>query len=410
MSEKWFKNLIIVAVIGLAIGAWGMFQRLVYGHLHMAYGSYVPWGLWVAFDLYFLGLTAGAFIIAVLAYGFRLRLFAALGPLAVFTLLVTLLCELIIISLDLGHPFRVYRFLITPSFSSMLTWLVIFIVAMWAINLPWFYLLIREHLIKWGQEEGRPGRKIYQALAFGRTSYTEEDRQADQRRVRILAIISIPVGLIFFGLHGALFAILQNRPIWNSAMTPLLFIMAAILSGGALITFLASVFYPKEELMDSLGKFVRAFLLIFLFLEAVQIFVGYRGGVTAVVTSLNIMISGPYWWSFWIIHLLIGSLIPLYLLIWQAHNPKAVAWASFLILISFIAVRLDYLIPDLAVYKLEGLQNAFFSRRLRTDYVPNLNEWLVSIWVVSLGLLAFLLGTRWLPVISAGKGEEEHVS
>ena len=409
MSEKWFKNLIIVAVIGLVVGAWGMFQRLAYGHLPMAYGSYVPWGLWVAFDLYFLGLTAGAFIIAVLVYGFRLRLFAPLGPLAVFTVLVTLMCEFIIISLDLGHPLRTYRFLITPSFTSMLTWLVIFIAAMWAINLPWFYLLIREHLIKWAQEEGRPGQRIYQALAFGRTGYTEADRQADQRRVRTLAIISIPVGLIFFGLHGALFAILQNRPIWNSAMTPLLFTVAALLSGGALITFLAYIFYPQEELIDSLGKFVRAFLLMFLLLEVVQIFVGYRGGVTAVVASLDLMISGSYWWSFWIIHLLIGILIPLYLLLWRAHDAKAVALASFLILITFIAVRLDYLIPDMAVYKLEGLQNTFFSRRLRTDYVPNLNEWLVSIWVVSLGLITFLLGTRWLPVITAGKGEEEHV-
>jgi molybdopterin-containing oxidoreductase family membrane subunit len=86
-----------------------------------------------------------------------------------------------------------------------------------------------------------------------------------------------------------------------------------------------------------------------------------------------------------------------------------VATACFLIIITFLAVRLNYLIPDMAVYKLEGLQNTFFHQRLRPEYVPNLNEWLVSLWVISLGLLAFLLGTRWLPVIQAGRGEEEHV-
>jgi molybdopterin-containing oxidoreductase family membrane subunit len=43
------------------------------------------------------------------------------------------------------------------------------------------------------------------------------------------------------------------------------------------------------------------------------------------------------------------------------------------------------------------------------EYFPNLHEWLVSLWVFSLGLLAFLLGSRWLPLIAAGKGEEEHV-
>jgi molybdopterin-containing oxidoreductase family membrane subunit len=76
---------------------------------------------------------------------------------------------------------------------------------------------------------------------------------------------------------------------------------------------------------------------------------------------------------------------------------------------TFIAFRLSFVIPDQAVYKLEGLDTSYFHERLRTAYVPNLTEWLVSIWVISLGLLAFLLGTRWLPVIQAGRGEEEHV-
>ena len=126
MSDKWFKNLIIVAVIGLVVGAWGMFQRLAYGHLPMNYGSVVPWGLWVAFDLFFLGLTAGAFLISILTYVFRIKLLANLGPLAAFTVLVTLMCEFLIISLDLGHPLRTYRFLISPNVGSMLFWLVVF--------------------------------------------------------------------------------------------------------------------------------------------------------------------------------------------------------------------------------------------------------------------------------------------
>ncbi|MFH1596393.1 MAG: hypothetical protein ABIG94_08520 [Pseudomonadota bacterium] len=73
-NNKWEKNLIIVTIIGLVVGSWGMYQRLAYGHLGMNYGSFVPWGLWVAFDLFFLGLTAGAFLITILTYVFRIRL------------------------------------------------------------------------------------------------------------------------------------------------------------------------------------------------------------------------------------------------------------------------------------------------------------------------------------------------
>jgi protein NrfD len=188
LTEKNFRYLVLLAILGLAIGSWGMGARLLYGHQYMNYGSYVPWGLWVAFDLFFLGLTAGAYIVTIMTYGFRIRLFAALGPLSVFTLLVTLLCEFIIISLDLGHPFRIYRFLVTPNFGSMLFWLVAFVAAMWAIYLPTFYLLLREQLIARSQDKTKPGYNIYRFLAFGRTSYDAEDRRQDHRRVRILAI------------------------------------------------------------------------------------------------------------------------------------------------------------------------------------------------------------------------------
>jgi molybdopterin-containing oxidoreductase family membrane subunit len=408
-NNKWEKNLIIVTIIGLVVGSWGMYQRLAYGHLPMNYGSFVPWGLWVAFDLFFLGLTAGAFLITILTYVFRIKLLANLGPLAAFTVLVTLMCEVIIISLDLGHPLRVYRFLITPNIGSMLFWLVVFIISMWVIYVPWFYFLIRGQLIVWGNDETRTGHKVYRFLALGKTAYTPRDQERDHLRSRLLSYLSLPIGVIFFGAHGAIFAILHNRPIWNSAMLPLIFIMAALLSGGALITFLAYLYQPDDKLIQPLGRVILMILLTFLFLEALQLFVGYQSKITGIVTSLDLIVIGPYWWAFWIVHVLIGSLVPAFLLIRYSENSKMVATACFLIIITFLAVRLNYLIPDLAVYKLEGLQNTFFHQRLRTDYVPNINEWLVAVWVISLGLLTFLLGTRWLPVVQAGRMEEEHV-
>lgn len=409
MTRKWENNLIVLSIIGLVIGSWGMFQRLVYGHVPMNYGSFVPWGLWVAFDLFFLGLTAGAFLITILTYVFRIKLLANLGPLAAFTVLVTLMCEFLIISLDLGHPLRVYRFLISPNIGSMLFWLVVFIVSMWLIYVPWLYFLLRGYLVIWGNDETRPGHKFYRFLAGGRTVYTPEDQERDHRRSRWLSYLSLPIGVIFFGAHGAIFAILHNRPIWNSAMLPLIFIMAALLSGGALITFLAYLYQPDDKLIHPLGRVILLILLSFLFLEALQFFVGYQSKITGIVTSLDLISTGPYWWAFWVIHILIGSVIPIFLLLKYPENSKMVAAACFLIIVTFLSVRLNYLIPDMAVYKLEGLQNTFYHQRLRTEYVPNLNEWLVSVWVISLGLLTFVLGTRWLPVIQAGIGEAEHV-
>lgn len=407
MNTKSSRLLAIIAGIGFLIGIYGMSDRLMNGHLHVAYGSYVPWGLWVAFYLFFVGLTAGAFLITIMTYVFGFKRLEKVGPLAAFTVLVALVCEIIFISLDLGHMFRVYRFLISPNFGSLMTWFVLFTNIMLVIYALECFFLLRGRLVSWSREK-RTGSSVYRLLALNKSSYTAEDSERDHRIVRGLSILSLPAGLLFYGTNGAFFAILLNRPIWNSALTPLLFVLAALLSGGALITFLISVFLRDEEIVKTLGRTIFLILILFLLVEFIQIFIGYQTGIVAVMASLDSIISGAHWGTFWLVHVLIGGLIPIVLFATGPNNTKAITWACFLIVVTFAAVRYNFLIPDLAVYKLEGLENTFFHERLRTEYSPTLNEWLVSLWVISFGILVFISGMRWLPVISSGKGGRDH--
>jgi len=408
MNSKGLKALTAAAILGLIVGTWGLVNRLLHGHLGSAYGSYVPWGIWVVFYLYYVGLTAGAFLITILTYVFQVKRFEKIGRLSAFTVLVALACELIFIWFDLGHMFRIYRFVVTPSFTSLMTWFFLFTNLMLIIYLLEAFFLLRGDLVSWSQDKNRKGRALYRLLALGKSSYGPADQEGDRRVVRTLSIISLPAGLLFYGTNGAFFAILLNRPIWNSAMTPLLFVLAALLSGGALITFLIHVFQPDKELVPYLGRVILYLLVVFILLEALQFFVGYQTRTYAVLTSLNLIAFGPYWWTFWIVHLGIGSIVPLFLLLSRPADSKAVAWACFLIFVTFVTVRFNFIVPDLAVYKLEGLEQTFYHQRLRTNYIPSLNEWLLSLWIISFGILAFLAGTRWLPVLSSNKEGVKH--
>lgn len=419
MKYKYFVPLLILALIGLVVGAVGLADRLQYGLNPTALGSYIPWGLWVAFYLLFLGLSAGAFLVTIMTYVLDMKQFEHIGPLSAFVVLVALICEVQFILLDLGQWQRaLYQFFITPSFTSLLTWMFVLFNAMLVIYALKTFFLIRGDLVRWSKDPAKGAlRGLYSALALGRSDYSKADRDKDMHKVHVLAKISLPVGLIFYGTNGAFFAVLLGRPVWNSAMTPLLFVVAALLSGGALIAFLTHLFRqkdplnpgalcPEDRICLDLGKVILFLLIVFLALEGMQFFVGYQTATVAVVTSLDLIVKGPHWWVFWIVHILIGSLIPLLLLVFRAGDVKSVVLACFLIFITFAAVRYNFVIPDLAVYKLEGLEAAFAHPRLSTDYVPNLNEWLVSLWIISTGLVVMLLGTRFLPIVTENGGTD----
>src|SRR3990172_2967806 len=110
-EETMSLKRIFYALGGLAllVGLWGFYDRFVNGHQNMAYGSYVVWGLWVAMYLFFVGISAGAFMLATLDYLFEIPLFKGTGKAALWGALVTLPAGLVSIGLDLGHLERIWK-------------------------------------------------------------------------------------------------------------------------------------------------------------------------------------------------------------------------------------------------------------------------------------------------------------
>ena len=68
--DRLFWSLVI---IGFFVGLFGIADRLLNGHSNLNYGSYVPWGLWVAGYIYLIGISAGAFMVAAVVYIFEIK-------------------------------------------------------------------------------------------------------------------------------------------------------------------------------------------------------------------------------------------------------------------------------------------------------------------------------------------------
>jgi molybdopterin-containing oxidoreductase family membrane subunit len=210
--------------------------------------------------------------------------------------------------------------------------------------------------------------------------------------------------VLFHGGVGTLFGVVAARPHWHSGLFPIMFLVSALVSGGALLIVVALIFQSgrkrNRDTVLTLGKVVLGLLLLDVLFQVSDILIAYRGGIPGEIAGLSVVTSGPYWWVFWIWQIGIGTLIPLLLLTLPAtrRNPIAVAAAALLIVVGLFGMRLNIVVPGLAVEEIRGLTTAVASVRVQASYFPSLMEWLVTAWIIGLGLLLFGVGEKLLPV------------
>jgi molybdopterin-containing oxidoreductase family membrane subunit len=392
----------IIWLIAFIVGGIGVVQRLVYGHHSAAYGSYVTWGLWVAAYIYFIGLSAGAFLLSSLIYVFGVRKLEKIGKMSLFVALVTLFMALLSIWFDLGHMERFYYVFIRPNFHSMMAWMVWLYTAYFLLLLVEMWFVMRADLAKWSGLKGLRG-VLGRVLIFGKTELSPESMNRDRKYLKVLGSIGVPLAVAFHGGVGALFGTVVARPYWHTPIYPILFLTGALVSGGALMTAAVAFFWPLKDqewknIVVSLGKVVLMLLFFDLILEWAEFSIPMWYGVGPEYELMRKVLFGKFWWVFWIVHFLLGSVIPIFLLVKWPKEPVKIGIAGSLIAITFMAARLNIVIPGLIEPQLKGLEKAFIDPRLRFEYMPSLFEWQVVLFIVALGFALFYIGYRLLPI------------
>lgn len=365
--------------VAFILGCIGVAQRLTLGHEPAAYGNRVVWGLWVAMYIYFIGLSAGAFLLSSLVYVFKIEMFEKVGKLALITALVTLLCALLSIWLDLGHMWRAYEVITRPNLPhSMMAWMI------WLYS-AYMILLISETLLAFKIESGK---------------YTGAQLALFQKRLQILASIGIPLAIAFHGGVGALFGVIASNPMWHSALTPIFFLVGAVASGSALFTMIFAFFWENKDseyyksMLQVLAKIVLVAVLFDLLLEWAELSIALWMGTPEHTAGFREMLFGNYWFVFWLFHLLLGVAVPVFILLTK-KDPIKIGIASLLVVFTFIGVRLNIVIPGLVAEKVHGQAMAYIHPRLAYHYFPSLMEWLVGLFIVAFGIGLFYLGNKY---------------
>jgi Ni/Fe-hydrogenase subunit HybB-like protein len=392
----------VVGIAGLVPFAWAAWIHLFTQPDPSNLGQIVPWGLHVAQYIYFVGLSAGSFLLSSLVYVFGMKRFEPIGRLAVFTAIVTLVCGLLTIGLDIGHPFRFWHVFAFVNPRSPMAWMIWLYSVYLSLLIIEFWFLMRRDLIVAARMPGIRGA-VSRVLALGRRDISSAAIRRDMRVVRIAATVGVPLAVVFHGGVGALFGVLISRPYWHSGLFPVIFLVSALASGGALLVVASAIFQEgwraHREMILGLGRIVLAFLLIDFLLQLSEIVVGLYGSMPGYLESFQLVIAGPYAWVFWIVQVGIGFLVPLLLFASPfRHDPRTVIVACAAIVVGFVGVRLNIVIPGLSPEEIRGLVNAVDDSRVSSAYFPSLWEWALSFGVMGVGLVAFGIGEIFLPL------------
>jgi molybdopterin-containing oxidoreductase family membrane subunit len=413
MEDSMKRGIILAYWLALGvtmlIGALALVVRVTDGLRVTNLTQIVPWGLWVALYIYFIGLSAGSFLLSSLIYVGGVKRFEPIGRLALFTAFVALMAGLLFIWLDLGHMERFWTVFFNRNPNSVLEWEIHFYILYMVVLVAELWLLMRRDLVRWAEEKQGWQRTLYGILTLGSNDVSDKSLQEDMRLVKLLGIIGIPVALAVHGGTGAIFAVVKARPYWYTGLFPLIFITSALASGGALLTFVAAFFSrlgerERRELVSGLGKLVAALLGLDLLFIASEFLVGLYGAIPDHLATYETIMFGPFWWVFWILQLGIGALIPLILLMNRRTNTnlKWIGIAGALIVVGIVGVRLNIVIPPLTRPLVEGFDAAYtpFTVAATPSVVPALLDQILS-YIVWAGGLIVLVAIAALILFSA---------
>lgn len=258
---------------------------------------------WMVVTYFFLGgISAGSFIFSVVANYWKTE-FKPLAKTAAFLAPISLAMGMFFLLIDLGMPLRAWRLFLNFNPTSALSW------GVWFLNI--FFVL--SSLFAWSFIKGQ-----------------------DENSKRI-AFAGIPFSLLVASYTGILLAQAPGRLLWHSALNPLLFLLGGLISGIALVMLVAGKKLESTQ-AGKLSKFLAGLLLLEVGLILTEIIVLFNGDAESVNVAKHI-VWGSYSFLFLVVEIIMGAIVPVYLIFRVKLSPSIQALVPILILMGIYAMR-----------------------------------------------------------------------
>jgi len=275
-------------------------------------------GAFIALYIFFTGLSAGSFFLSTLSYGFGQVRYRSVSRPAIVTATLMLVVAPLFLLIHVGRPLRAWHLFVHLNPASPITWGSFLLT-----TYPLFCL-------------------VYMFCIF-----TERDRAA-----RFWGLVGIPFAVSVHAYTGFILSFCSARPLWNSSMIPLLFLVSAVLSGTALVILVyggwcrlkgvdVSAGSEAGDLVQALGRLMGWVLVLDLLMTGIEILVASVSGAES-RWAVGELLSGRLALHFLGVEIVLGKLLPLPLLFApRFRRPLFIFLASVLILLGILFMRLD---------------------------------------------------------------------
>ena len=370
------------------------------------------WGLYIAFVVYFVGVSFAGITVAALIRLFNLKSLKPVARMAEVLTVVALLLGAIGILADLGQPLRgvvnLFRYA-RPQSPFFGTFSLVISGYLFA-SLVYLFLDGRADAARLAKTPGRL-QWLHRLWASGYQG-TADEQDRHKRATFWLAIGIIPLLVLAHSTLGFVFGLQVGRPGWYGALQAPAFVVMAGVSGlGHLIVLAALVRRGLGterrlgvETFALLGKFMMALLLVYTYFLAVELLTANYASGESERNISDAILTGEYAWIYWSSVVLL--VVPLVSLVMQAVRRQ---WSIPWLVVAGIAVNLAAIGKRFLIVVPSQTKGTLLPYA-EGSYSPTLSEWGVVLGLLGLGALLIGIFMKTFPILELSDDESLEVA
>ena len=361
-------------ILGGIGAAWYMEHH---GHIVTGMTNRIVWGTPHVFAVFLIVAASGALNVASIASVFGREWYKPLARLSGLLAVALLAGGLAVLVLDLGRPDRLIVAMLHYNFKSIFTWNIFLYTGFFAVVAFYLWTLFERRM----------------------NGYT--------KRAGLLAFLW---RLILTTGTGSIFGFLVARDPWNSALLAPLFIVMSFSLGLAifLLVLMAACRWSGRALGDAvlqrLGRLLGIFVAAVLYFVAIHHLTNLYIARQHDLERFFLWDGGIYPVLFWFGQILIGSILPLVLLLnpGLSRSRRLIAVAAACVILGGLAQLYVLIIGGQAYPQLmfpdKEVASSFFDGVVAT-YVPSLPEVMLGVGGMALALALTTMAIKVLPFL-----------